>query len=60
LCVRTTRPTHTFLTNDASAFQSEAKELGIGKSTLHYLRKNASNVDGFKVREKVRNRLIRS
>jgi hypothetical protein len=30
--------------------QSEAKELGIGKSTLHYLRKNALNERGFMVR----------
>jgi len=38
--------------------QSKAKELGIGKSTLHYLRKNASNERGFMVREKVKEKLL--
>jgi CRISPR-associated protein Cas1 len=38
--------------------QSEAKGLGIGKSTLHYLRRNGSNEHGFMVREKVRERLL--
>ena len=38
--------------------QSEAKGLGIGKSTLHYLRKNVSNECGFMVREKVMKRLL--
>lgn len=32
---------------------SEAKALGIGKSTLHYLRKNAKSERSFKVYEKV-------
>jgi len=37
--------------------QSEAKELGIGKSTLHYLRKNARNVRPLKISNKVNERL---
>jgi CRISPR-associated protein Cas1 len=38
--------------------QSETKRLGIGKSTLHYLRKKSSNEREFTVREKVRDRLV--
>jgi len=37
--------------------QREAKELGIGKSTLHYLRKNAGKDGRFKVYQKVAYRL---
>lgn len=37
--------------------QKEAKGLGIGKSTLHYLRKNARNNGSFKIYEKEANRL---
>jgi CRISPR-associated protein Cas1 len=38
--------------------QSEARELDIGKSTLHYLRNSARNKSSFKVYRKVRNRLL--
>jgi len=37
--------------------QSEAQKLGIGKSTLHYLRKNARNVRPLKISKKVHERL---
>lgn len=37
--------------------QKEARELGIGKSTLHYLRKNAVDEHQFKVYAKLRNKL---
>jgi len=37
--------------------QEEVKELGIGKSTLHYLRKNARNDTSFKVYQKVAEKL---
>jgi len=37
--------------------QSEARGLRIGKSTLHYLRKNARYRNSFKVHESVRRRL---
>ena len=40
--------------------QQSARELGIGKSTLHYLRKNVSNGNPFKVYSKVRARLEKS
>jgi len=39
--------------------QGEAKELGIGKSTLHYLRRNAANDKPFKVYLSVANKLRR-
>jgi CRISPR-associated protein Cas1 len=38
--------------------QSEARELGIEKSTLHYLRKNVSNIRSFKTYSKTRERLM--
>ena len=38
--------------------QSEARELGIGKSTLHYLRKHAQSDKSFRVYGKVAERLI--
>jgi CRISPR-associated protein Cas1 len=37
--------------------QAEARELGIGKSTLHYLRKNAKSRYSFRVSSRVRSRL---
>ena len=37
--------------------QSEAKKLGIGKSTLHYLRKNAESDRSFRIQARVRGRL---
>jgi CRISPR-associated protein Cas1 len=37
--------------------QSEARKLRIGKSTLHYLRKNAESDLSFKVYSKVRQEL---
>jgi len=37
--------------------QREAKELGIGKSTLHYLRRNSTNDRPFKVYQKVAEKL---
>jgi len=37
--------------------QTEAQRLGIGKSTLHYLRKNAKNNDSFRMYRKVHNKL---
>ena len=40
-----------------SLSQSEARELGIGKSTLHYLRRHAQNENRFKVHGKIRKRL---
>jgi CRISPR-associated protein Cas1 len=40
--------------------QSEARERGIGKSTLHYLRKRASGPSSFKVYGKVKERLATS
>ena len=36
---------------------SEAKKLGVGKSTLHYLRKSARGTGSFKVYKKVRRKL---
>jgi len=36
----------------------EPKKLGIGKSTLHYLRKNARNPYPFKVYRKAHERLL--
>ncbi|MBS3053080.1 MAG: hypothetical protein J4469_01130 [Candidatus Aenigmarchaeota archaeon] len=41
-----------------SLTQSEAKKLGIGKSSLHYLRKHARSDKPFKVYGKVRGRLV--
>lgn len=38
--------------------QKEAKQLGIGKSTLHYLRKHAKNDKSFKTYEKISKKLI--
>jgi len=43
-----------------SLSQLEAKELGIGKSTLHYLQKNASSERRFKIHNEVFNRLERA
>jgi CRISPR-associated protein Cas1 len=40
-----------------SLSHSEAQKLGIGKSTLHYLRKNVNGELPFRVRRKVRSRL---
>jgi len=40
-----------------SLSQSEARRLGVGKSTLHYLRKNANGKPSFRVRRKVRTKL---
>jgi hypothetical protein len=40
-----------------SLSHSEAKRLGIGKSTLHYLRKNVGNHGPFKIYQRVANRL---
>jgi CRISPR-associated protein Cas1 len=40
-----------------SLSQSEAKRLGIGKSSLHYLRGNARSDDSFKVYRKLRRKL---
>jgi len=37
--------------------QTEAQKLGIGRSTFHYLRKNAGNHESFKVYQRVANRL---
>jgi len=37
--------------------QSEARELGIGKSTLHYLRKESMSEQPFKIYQKVKGRL---
>jgi len=37
---------------------SEARRMGIGKSTLHYLRKNARNRNAFKTYNKIRRKLI--
>jgi len=42
-----------------SLFQSEERRLGIGKSTLHYLRKKAENERSFKVYVKVQKRLTK-
>jgi len=41
-----------------SLSQKEAKEIGIGKSSLHYLRKHAKNDKSFKVYEKVKEKLV--
>ena len=38
--------------------QRESKELGMGKSTLHYLRRKAMNDRRFKVYHKVTKRLV--
>jgi CRISPR-associated protein Cas1 len=40
-----------------SLTQSEARELGIGKSTLHYLRRNARSTMTFSVHENTRKKL---
>jgi hypothetical protein len=40
-----------------SLSQSQAQKLGIGKSTLHYLRKSARSEFSFKVHQKVREKL---
>ena len=40
-----------------SLLQSEARERGIGKSTLHYLRRNAMNRHSFVIYPKVQKRL---
>lgn len=37
--------------------QTEARKLGVGKSTLHYLRKNARTAKSFTVCEQIRKRL---
>jgi len=37
--------------------QSKARELGIGKSTLHYLRKRAKNQHSFRIYSKVREKM---
>ena len=42
-----------------SLAQSEARKLGIGKSTLHYLRKKARRNDSLLIYEKVRKRLCK-
>jgi len=39
--------------------QKEAYELGIGKSTLHYLRKNAKNSKPFNIYKETTHRLFR-
>jgi CRISPR-associated protein Cas1 len=39
---------------------SHAKRLGIGKSTLHHLRKNAESNRSFRVYQKVRAKLART
>jgi CRISPR-associated protein Cas1 len=39
--------------------QSEARKLGIGKSTLHYLRENARSSRSFRVYRKIRRKLQR-
>ncbi len=41
-----------------SLTQGEARRLGVGKSTLHYLRKNASALTPFKVSSRTRKRLL--
>jgi len=41
-----------------SLYQSEARRLGIGKSTLHHLRKNARNRNAFKTYNKARGKLL--
>jgi CRISPR-associated protein Cas1 len=41
-----------------SVSQSEAKRLGLRKSTLHYLRKNANHTSSFRVYRNVREKLI--
>ena len=41
-----------------SLSQSEAKGLGIGKSTLHYLRNNAKDRRSFRIYERVRRKLV--
>ncbi|MCJ7767916.1 CRISPR-associated endonuclease Cas1 [Candidatus Bathyarchaeota archaeon] len=41
-----------------SLSQSEAQRLGIGKSTLHYMRKNASTDHSFKIYKRVADRLV--
>jgi len=40
-----------------SLTQKDAERLGVGKSTLHYLRKHALHDHGFKIYEKLRSRL---
>jgi len=40
-----------------SLSQSEAEKLGIGKSTLHYLRKNAAGDFSFKLHRNIRDKL---
>ncbi|MGP8128067.1 MAG: CRISPR-associated protein Cas1 [Candidatus Bathyarchaeia archaeon] len=41
-----------------SLTSQEAKRLGIGKSTLHYIRRNASSEKPFKLHEETRRRLL--
>jgi CRISPR-associated protein Cas1 len=43
-----------------SLSQPDARRLGIGKSTLHYLRCHAQNANHFKVYKQVRDRLMAS
>jgi CRISPR-associated protein Cas1 len=43
-----------------SLSQSDAKNLGMGKSTLHYLRRNASDDKSFKIYQKVREKMSRT
>jgi len=38
--------------------QSEARKLGVCKSTLHYLRENARSEQSFKVHQNIRNRIM--
>lgn len=44
----------------ASLTWDEAKKLGIGKSTLHYLRRNAASPRPFVVYKKIHSRLVLS
>jgi CRISPR-associated protein Cas1 len=44
--------------NILSLTQFEATELGIGKSTLHYLRKRADNQQPFRIYSKVREKIV--
>ncbi len=41
-----------------SLSQSEARKRGIGKSTLHYLRKNVSRGGSFRVHEQIRQKIV--
>jgi CRISPR-associated protein Cas1 len=42
-----------------SLSQSEAKKLGLGKTTLYYLRRNARNAKSFHIYKKARSRFLR-